>query len=201
MLKSTFQKGLIIIGLVTTAGFMSSCGGSEPVNPDGDIVVDDDYYEFQSFNLEEYEIPAMISLPDETANIGASTKPEIVHTMSDIKWEVKVGPNFQLIIEDYADFTDLIEVKKKELAEQTFFKIDYLIDEGDMILYERTLLVKGTDKASPTVGIEHRSYHVYGQKIVDGITYELQSRPDGYEKVIIELMAKSIKSIKPIKES
>ena len=201
MRKSIFQKGLIIIGLVASAGFLTSCGEDPVVDNDGDIVVDDDYYEFQDFSLDDYEIPAMISLPDETANIGASTKPEIVHIQSDIKWEVKVGPNFQLIIEDYADFTDLIEVKKKELAEQTFFEIDYLIDDGDMIVYERTLIVKGTDKASPTVGIEHKSYHVYGQKIVNGITYELQSRPDGYEKMIIELMAKSIKSLKPIKES
>ena len=69
------------------------------------------------------------------------------------------------------------------------------------ILYERTLLVKGTDKASPTVGVEHKSYHVYGKKTVDGITYELQSREDGYEKVIIELMAKSIKSFKGINKS
>ena len=69
-----------------------------------------------------------------------------------------------------------------------------------MLLYERTLRVAGADKASPTVGIEHKSYHVYGQKIVDGITYELQSRADGYEKMIIELMAKSIRSFKPAKE-
>lgn len=198
MRKSIFQKGLMIIGIVTVVVFSPSCGDDKPVDEDG-IVVDDDYYEFQDFNLKQYEIPAMISLPDETANIGASTKPEVKHIESDILWEINVGPNFQLMIEDYADFTDLIEVKKKELAEQSFFKIKYLIDEDDMILYERTLLVKGTDKASPTVGIEHRSYHVYAQKIIGDITYELQSRPDGYEQMIIELMAKSIKSFKPLK--
>jgi hypothetical protein len=59
------------------------------------------------------------------------------------------------------------------------------------------LIVKGSKKASPTVGVEHKSYHVYGQKIIDGITYELRSRDEGYEaKNIIELMAKSIKSFK-----
>ena len=117
MRKSIFQKGLIIMGLVASVGFLTSCGDDPVVDNDGDIVVDDDYYEFQDFSLDEHEIPAMISLPDETANIGASTKPEIVHIQSDIKWEVKVGPNFQLMIEDYADFTDLIEVKKKDYFE------------------------------------------------------------------------------------
>ena len=178
---------------------MTAC--TEETDPEGDeLIVDDDYYEFRSFNLDEFEIPAMISLPDETANIGASTKPEVEHIESDIKWAIRVGPNFELLIEDYADFTDLIEVKKKELTEQSFFNVKYIIDEKDMILYERTLVVKGSEKAASTVGIEHKSYHVYGQKVVNGITYELQSRADGYEKHIIQLMAKSIKSFKSLKE-
>lgn len=200
MLTKTLFGKLVIFGLIGVSTLLYSCGTEEVDPNDGEVVVDDDYYEFQDFNLEPYDINAFISLPDETANIGASTKPEIIHIEDDIKWEVNVGQNFQLMIEDYGDLTDLIEVEKKELAEQTFFKIDYVIDEPDMILYERTLLVKGTDKASSKVGVEHRSYHVYGQKIVDGITYELQSREDGYEKVIIELMAKSIKSVKPKKK-
>lgn len=183
---------------LTAIGTMTAC--SEEPDPEGDeLIVDDDYYEFRSFNLKSYEIPAMISLPDETANIGASTKPEVDHIESDIKWTIRVGQNFEMQIEDYADFTDLIEVKKKELSEQNFFKIKYIVDEKDLIVYERTLIVKGSEKAAATVGIEHKSYHVYGQKIVDGITYELQSRADGFEKHIIQLMAKSIKSFKPLK--
>ena len=199
------HKFFLNIGVVAGITFglfsLASCGEEPKEEPEGEVVVDDDYYEFQDFSLDEYEIPALISLPDETANIGASTKPQVIHTESDIKWEINVGPNFQLMIEDYADFTDLIEVKKKELAEQDFFKVEYLIDDEEMLLYERILVVDGTNDAPSSVGVEHRSYHVYGQKVVDGITYELQSRPDGYEKVIIELMAKSIRSFKPSKSS
>ena len=66
-------------------------------------------------------------------------------------------------------------------------------------MYEQKLVVKGSKKAAPTVGVEHRSFHVYGQKTIDGVTYELRSRDEGYEKVIIELMAKSVRSFKPIK--
>ncbi|MDX2359176.1 MAG: hypothetical protein QNK23_00125 [Crocinitomicaceae bacterium] len=199
MLRSMLNKGWMIVGIAFLAISYTSC--TEPVETnEGDIVVDDDYYEFQSFNLQDYDIPAMISLPDETANIGASTTPEVSHTEDDIKWEIKIGTNFELIIEDYGDITDLIAVEKKELAEQDFFGVKYIIDEDDMILYERTLLVDGADDASPTVGIEHKSYHVYGQRTIGNITYELQSREDGYEKVIIELMAKSIKSFKAIEE-
>ncbi len=200
MVKKMLRGKLSIVGILSLMFFAFSCG-TDDSNANGEIVVDDDYYEFQDFNLEPFGIPALISLPDETANIGAATKPEVIHVEDDIKWDIRVGPNYQLMIEDYGDLTDLIEVEKKELAEQTFFKINYIIDEEDMILYERTLLVKGSEKASAKVGIEHKSYHVYGQKIIDGITYELQSREDGYEKVIIELIAKSIKSMKPKKST
>jgi hypothetical protein len=200
-MQKIFLKIVIVSGLIFSLGLIAACGETPPEEPEGDVVVDDDYYEFQDFSLDEFEIPAVISLPDETANIGASTKPQVIHTESDIKWEINVGPNFQLMIEDYADFTDLIEVKKKELAEQDFFKIEYLIDDKELLLYERTLVVDGSKDAATTVGVEHKSYHVYGQKVIEGITYELQSRADGYEKVIIELMAKSIKSFKPSKSS
>lgn len=185
---------ILFAGVLLTT---SSCTDPVDENPD-DIVVDDDYYEFQDFILKDYEIPAVISLPDETANIGASTKPEVDHIMTDIKWTVNVGPNFQLLIEDYGDITDLIETEKKELAEQKFFKVKYIVDEPDMIVYERTLVVDGTADAPSTVGVEHKSYHVYAQKVVNGFTYELQSREEGYEKMIIELMAKSIRSLRPI---
>ncbi len=197
--KSSF-KFLVVISVFCSFVLLSSCEDKPNVD-ETDIEVNDDYYEFQDFNLAQYDIPAMISLPDETANIGASTKPEVIHTESDIKWVLKVGQNFELEIEDYADVTDLIEVEKKELADKDFYKINYIIDEKNLILYERTLVVKGTDNASPAVGVEHKSYHVYGQKIVNGLTYELSSREEGYEKMIIELMAKSIKSFKPIKKS
>ncbi|HIP32398.1 MAG TPA: hypothetical protein EYG86_06535 [Crocinitomicaceae bacterium] len=200
MVGKSSCKFLVVISVFCGSVLLSSCE-DKPNIDETDVEVNDDYYEFQDFNLAQYDIPAMISLPDETANIGASTKPEVIHTESDIKWTLKVGQNFELEIEDYADVTDLIEVEKKELADKDFYKINYIIDEKDLILYERTLVVKGTDNASPTVGVEHKSYHVYGQKIVNGLTYELSSREEGYEKMIIELMAKSIKSFKPIKKS
>jgi len=197
MLKPIFNKVLFIAGISSAAFMFNSCGDSNEPEPE-EIVIDDDYYEFQDFNMSEYDIPAILSLPDETANIGASTRPEVTHVEDDIKWEINVGPNFQLLIEDFADISDLIKVEKKELANHDFFDVKYIIDEEDLILYERILVPDGSEKAASTVGVEHKTYHVFGQKTVDGITYALESREEGYEKVIIEIMAKSIKSFKGI---
>jgi hypothetical protein len=196
-LKSFFFIPAILALMISISG----CGDDNN-NKDGqaEIQLDEDYYEFKGISLINSDINAMIMLPDETANIGASTKPEIIHTEGDFKWDIHVGPNFHLHIEDYGDYTDLVKNKKKELKEYGHFKINYLIEEDELILYEQTLMVRGSKKAAPTVGVEHKSFHVYGQKVIDGITYELRSRDEGYEKMIIELMAKSIKSFKPIEK-
>ena len=198
MLKPILSKSLIFVGLVGAMLMFNSCSETKPVEKDSEgIDLDEDYYEFQAFDMAEYGVDAYIFLPDETANIGASTKPDVQHIPDDIYWEINVGPNYSLHIEDFASISNLVKVEKKELAAKKFFKVKYLVDDKDLIVYERTLLVKGTDKASPSVGVEHKTYHVYGQKTIDGVTYALESREEGFEKVIIELMAKSIRSFKP----
>lgn len=195
MTKSFLIKSVgfsaIIFGLVGLTG----CDTDAPAPKSKDLVVDDDYYEFQDFIMTDYDIPGVISLPDETANIGASTRPEVKHNES-FKWEINAGQNFQLHIEDFGILDDLVEEKKKDLADQKFFKIKYLINEPDLIVYERTLVVAGSKYAAPEVGIEHRSYHVYGQKTINNIIYGLSSAEDGCDKHIVELMAKSVKSFK-----
>ena len=195
---------LLFIPLVTVISLLlfSSCGDNvkNDMQDNSGILLNDDYYEFQGFSLKKYDIPAFIMLPDETANIGASTKPEITHAEDDFKWDLEVGSNFHMLIDDWGDYTDMVETRKKELKDLDFYKIKYIIDEKDFILYEQELMPKGSAKASNTVGVPHKSYHVYGEKVIDGITYVFRSLDEGSEKIIIELMAKSIKSVKPLKK-
>lgn len=189
-----FTVGLrAILSITVFSVILTSCKEDKPIT---DIVEIDeiDYTQFQGLDLSKNDIPATIMLPDETANIGASTTPEVHHMEGDFYWDIEVGPNYLLHIEDFGDNTDLVESHKRQLKQRDMFKVKYLVDEKDLIVYERTLLVKGIDKASPKVGVEHKSYHVYGQRKVDGVNYELRSRDDGYEKVIIDLMTKSIRS-------
>lgn len=189
-------KSLMFLLLVVAGFSISSCSGGKDEKKKKDDIDLEDYYEFQVMDMSKYGINAYIHLPDETANIGASTKPEVSHPEDHI-WQIDIGQNFTLHIEDMANIKDNIKEEKKELKRKEFFKIKYLIDKPDMILYQRELVVKGSDRAASTVGVEHKSYHVFGQKTIDGITYVLESREEGYEKNIIEMMAKSIKSFKP----
>lgn len=177
---------------------LQSCGDKAEEGKT-DLKVDEDYYDFKGLSLANHDLNAMIMLPDNNANIGASTKPEVIHTEGGFTWEINVGPNFQLFIEDQADYKDLIDVKKKQLKDQDVFKVTYLVEDKDLLIFEKELNVRGDKNASKKVGVQHKSYHVYALKQIDGIYYELKSREDGFEKMIIELVAKSIKSFKPIK--
>lgn len=190
---SSLTKNLFLVFLLVTVVF-SSCNTDPKDLLEGEQDLSEEYYEFQGFDLSKYDIPATIMLPDETANIGASTKPEVEHTEDNFYWDINVGANFQMHIEDYGDNKNLVAEHKKTLKDRDMFEINYIIDEDDLVMYERKLIVKGQKNAPKTVGIEHKSFHVYGQKMVNGITYELRSRDEGYEKMIIELMTKSIRS-------
>lgn len=173
---------------------LTRCG--DPAKEDG--LTDEELYEFEGFSMKPYDMPVMIMLPNETANIGASTKPEVLHEEDGFQWQLSVGPNFQMIIDDWGADREMVSSAKKELAEHSFYKIKYLVDEPDFILYEQELKVDGKKGVPSDVGVKHKTYHVYGQKVIDGITYVFRSRDEGYEKVIIDLMAKSIKSVKKL---
>jgi hypothetical protein len=182
---------------------LAACSGNTPkqAKDRGNLFTDNELLDFVPFNLKQYGIPAIMMLPDETSNIGAVTKPEVIHVDNDFKWKIKVGQQFQLLIEDYGDYSNLVDIKRKELSGQTIFKIRYLINEKDIIVYEKTLLVKGAKKAPHRLGLTHRSYHVYGQKKLGNISYELKCDDNGAEKFVIQLMAKTINSFQGIDDT
>lgn len=156
----------------------------------------EDYYEFQGFNLTPFDINATIMLPDETANIGASTQPDVEHIQSDFYWQINIGQNFHLYIEDYGDNTNLVKAHKEKLKNTSFYDVEYVLEEPELVIYKVKLKVRGNQNASKRVGINHEAYHVYAEKVVNGIHYELRSSDEGASKEIIELMAKSIRSFK-----
>ncbi len=200
MKRMKLQFGVSPFFFLVLVSILFACGEDQKQENAGESALNEDYDQFQGFNMRDYDIPITLMLPDETANIGASTKPEVIHPEDGYKWEIKVGNNFSLFIEDWGDVDDRIESRKKELKDLPFYEIKYLVDEPDFIMYEQNLKVDGNKNAAASVGVPHKSYHVYGQKEINGITYLFQSREEGCEKLIIELMGKSIRSVQPIKD-
>lgn len=154
-------------------------------------------YDFTPLKLNEYEIPATILLPDETFNIGASTKVEVNHIEGDFKWDIAIGPNFKFRIDDWGDDKQILQAEKDKLQNLEFYKISFLKNTENLIIYKRELKVSGSKNASKKVGTEHITYHICQIKEINGIVYLLKNNDEGSSKRIVDLLEKSFESLKP----
>jgi thioredoxin-related protein len=180
--------------------FFSSCTSEKSKKET--LSLDNNYAEYQLLNLTNHDIRAKLMIPDETADIGASLQREVFHEEGDFIWRITAGPNFYVEIEDWGDYKGIIANKKKELKKNKHFTVRFLIDDRNLIFYERTLVVKGNKNAPKSVGTPHTSFHVCGEYVLDGVTYELRTKPQGYrrnQRYYAEVVAKSIRSFKALK--
>lgn len=196
MKKQTFWLSIFILGI-----FATSCGGNEE-KEDSELNVtyeeeDDDLYEFEAFSLAPYDINAMIYLPDATANIGAATAPTVEHEMDDYKWDLYLGQNFHMHIEDWGDEDALADYIANLKDHDHIYEIEYIEKSDKFIYYKSTLKVDG-ELPSKNVGTEHVSYHCVGQHTIDGLNYLFRTGKLGAPKPITDYMAKSIKSVEQI---
>lgn len=196
-MKKCFPPSILFL-ILTLITF--GCKNAEK-ETEKDLDLAENYDNFQKFDLQPFNIPATLMLPGPTANIGASLHPSVDYSEGGFKWDVSVGPNFQLHIEDWGANTNLVAEKKKKLADLEMYDIHYIVDDPDMIIYKASLKVDGIPNAPKTVGVPHREYHVYAERIINDIYYEFRSPDEGYEdKRIIEFMAKTIQSVKEHKK-
>jgi hypothetical protein len=172
---------------------LSSCSEKSIDNENESI----NLYDFTPLNLNEYEIPATILLPDETFNIGASTKVEVNHVEGDFKWDIAIGPNFKFRIDDWGDDKQILQAEKDKLQNLEFYEISYLKNTDNLIIYKRELKVSGSKKASNKVGTEHITYHICQMKEINGIVYLFKNNDEGSSKRIVDLLEKSFESLKP----
>lgn len=156
--------------------------------------------EFKAFSLAPYGINALIYLPDETSDVGAADEPRVEHEPNGYKWDIYLGQNFHLIIDDWGD-ENMIAAHKEELEDYSFmYKVDYLEDKENFLLYTKKLTVDGKKDADPNVGIEHSGYYCYGQHTIEGINFVFRSGDTGSPKLIADYIAKSILSVEEIKK-
>ncbi len=187
------KKGLLIFYL-----FIHACSSEEAttlkerkINQESDK-----YYQFTKVILSNFDFDASIFIPDETAGIGASFKPIISHE-EDFKWTISAGPNFTLFIEDYGENSSLIDEFEAKISKSDFFDISIISKKNGIILYQRSIKKNTLSDASSKKN--HISFHLYAIKNINGIYYELKNKEEGDTRKVIELMEKSVESLKLIK--
>ena len=159
----------------------------------------EDLYHFEAFSLKPYEINALVYLPDATANIGAATDPKMVHEMDDYQWDLYVGQNFHMHIEDWGEEYAL-KAHLEELKDQSeIYDVEFLEQEDNFVYYKSKLKVDGSS-SKKDVGVDHVSFHVVAQHKIDGINYIFRTNKEGHPKPITDYMATSVKNVKEIED-
>jgi len=194
-MKLKFIVYTLLIGFLT----ITACTNSSDNQADKGI--DEALLDFNKFSLKPFDIPATILLPDETSNIGASTKVEVAHTEGDFLWDLKVGPNFELVINDWGTDKEILNAEVKKLKSLDFYHVKFLKKTPNTLIYERTLNVEGKKNAPKNVGVEHKSYHLFMTKTINNIIYTFETNDAGSRKDIVELQEKCINSIQESKSS
>lgn len=191
-------KVLSYIGFLFFYLFIQACSseGATTIKERKTNQESDKYYQFTKLTLSNFDFNAAIFIPDETAGIGASFKPTISHE-EDFKWTITAGPNFTLFIEDYGDYSSLMNDFEAKISKSDFFDISIISKKNGVVLYQRSIKKNALGTASSQEN--HMSFHLYAIKNINGIYYELQNKEEGDTKKVIELMEKSVESLKLIK--
>lgn len=195
MKKITF----LAIALVTLSITAFSCkdeGENDIISNDLKKEADIDLSDFKGESMKKHGINALMMLPDETSNTGASVVPTFTRQEEHL-WLVEMGPRFEMIIEDMGSETTVVERMKKELIDLGIYDIEFMIDEPDLLMYKRS--IKYSDDSDLEVKKTY-TYHCFGTKIIDGITYLIRSgKPDiGFHKLIVQDMIKTIRSFQAL---
>jgi hypothetical protein len=190
-----------MLALVTLSVTTFSCKeeerGTELIATDNQVADEGlDLSDFKGESLKKFGLNALMMLPDETSNTGASVVPSFTRP-EDHLWLVEMGPRFEMIIEDLGSETTATDRIKNELIGLGLYDIEFIIDESDLIMYKRS--IKYTDSSNLEVK-KTSTYHCFGTKTIDGINYLIMSgNPDvGFPKLIIEDMVKTIRSFQPL---
>jgi hypothetical protein len=172
--------------------FLFGLSGCQDENPSNATTFD--YFQFQHVDLSKYDISASIMIPDATAGIGASFKPNVEYDEGGYKWTISVGRNFQLFIEDYGDNLYRFEEFKKDLIKDNkktnYFQFEMLKEEKDILIYSRK-------ENSDFIKNKKITYHIYAVKKINGIYYEIRNGEHGDSKKVLDFMYHSIQSFHP----
>lgn len=186
------NKFFIVGSLVCTMTLLS-CGGSADdtgTTEDGVDTSNVDFSDMNEMSLQSEGLNMTIMLPNVASSTGASIEPTVEHFEGDYLWDVKIGNQFHMIIEDFGKEKNKVAEEKKRLEGMgKIFVIEYVVDEPKVIMYKRELHEGQGGKTT---------YHCYGETVIDGYTYVLRSHEDGNFKPIIEDMVKTIRSAKQI---
>lgn len=188
----------IFLALMTLTLVITSCDDTVESNSltDQDENVDLENLgalDMNEFSFVPYGLNLTILLPEVESSTGASIEPEVIHEDGNYLWNLNIGKQFKLVIEDFGKEKNKVAEEKEYLNGQTnIFQFEYITEEPNVIMYKRELHEDQGGK---------KSYHCYGEMEVEGYTIVLRTTEDGGFKPVVADMVATIKSAKPVTKS
>jgi len=188
----------IFLTLLTLALFTTACDDSSDSISNSDQNNQNDLENLGAMDMNEfsfvpYGLNLTILLPEVESSTGNSIQPEVIHEDGNYLWNLNIGKNFNLVIEDFGKEKHKVIEEKQYLNGQTdIFQFEYIIDEPTIIMYKRELHEDQGGK---------KSYHCYGEMEVEGYTIVLRTTESGGFKPVVADMVSTIKSAKPVIKS
>lgn len=136
-------------------------------------------------DLSPYNLPLKVRFPIEDSTIG-NFKIQIASELDGFVWYLKKGDDFQFIIEELGDDTQIYDDKIKRLLSIDFFTNNVLLHTDDMFV---TKLLN-----------EKEPYYYIARKItVDEISYMITTPESGVKSNLYFKMLSTIKSVSNLK--
>lgn len=187
----------VFLILLTFPLLIASCGDStDSIIPKQDVTADLENLgalDMNEFSFVPYGLNLTVLLPEVESSTGASIEPEVIHEDGNYLWNLHIGKNFNLVIEDFGKEKNKVAEEKEYLNGQTeIFQFEYIVNEPNIIMYKRELHDDQGGK---------KSFHCYGEMKVDGYTIVLRTTENGGFKPVVSDMVSTIKSAKAVVKS
>lgn len=174
---------------------LSSCTSEKNESTEGKNIKynyeNEELYHFEIFKLSPFGIPATIYLPDETANIGVMSTPEVRHEIDGFEWEIECSKNFIMKIEDWGDMDGMNVTLRKLEEKKKIYDIKIISQASDFLHYSAVL--KGQ------LSNENEMHHLFSTIIIDDIHYLFGTTSEGISEKHVEFFKTSLNSIKEFK--
>lgn len=186
------MKRLSFLFIIPAVMTFASCGGgdsTDETNSDSTETAsaEVDYTGMKSYDLTPNGIKTTIMVPEELSSTGEPYPVEVERDDDMLTWDIIVGNNYDLVIEEPDGEGKYMEREKERLKNDDVFTETFIVDEPTVMLY----------KASLPEGAGQRDYyHIFGTATINGIEYLIKSNMMGeFSEVQAQDMLKSYRSL------
>ncbi len=177
------MKKLQFIGAIVIAVSFVACGGdakstdtSSPETTEPAETKVEDYKGMELANLSDYGVDGSLQIPDK------SKGPQKIQTSSIESIEIMVGNAFGI---EVITFGQTVAEKKTELDGDLVYRIEYIEETPEKLLYKKTLKDSDIDP----------EFHFYLTKNINGELFSVQSLNKVYKQKWVEKMIVSAESL------